>query len=271
MKKISFFLALLALFLTTPAHADIIPKDMKPIYLSAMIENMGEYPDFTFIEIETLGDEVRSASIIGPDGRIAKGYKFNKLHLLAIPKDEFPDSTKLDWQALLKNKTIPRYAGVLAAGQELVPRDSPLSGRTTHYKIIGIENAQIRMEMVNVKELRVEPGVSIGQFNRAFLFTVCIELIAMLLIIRLGYRSKTPGVARIGFTVLLAQTATLPVLWYIITQFALTGATVFLAAEAFAIIVECAIYKPLLRMTWTGAILASLLCNALSVLIGMWV
>lgn len=252
-------------------HADIVPKNMKSIYVSSIIENLGEYPDYTLVEIETLGDDVRGGSVIGPKGRIHKDYKLNSLHILAVPIDKFPDDSEPDWFALFVDTTIPRYEGIIEAGQKLVPRDSPLSGRTTYYRIVAIENGEIRMEKTDVKELMMEPSVTIGQFNRAFLFTFCIELITMLLLIRFGYRSKTPGAVRIGFVVLLGQTATLPVLWYLLAQFPLTGAVVFLMAEAFAVTVEGAIYKPLLRMPWTGAMLASLLCNALSALIGLWV
>lgn len=268
-----YFLCTLCLLIhiaAPQAQADIVPEDMKPIYLSAIIENLGEFHEYTFVEIETLGDDIRSGAIIGPDGRVSKGYKFNKLYLLAVPKEKLPKDGEPDWQALLDDKSIPRYNGTIEAGQELVPRTSPLSGRTTHYRITGI-NGEIQMKKGDAKELMVEPGIPIGQFNRAFMFTFCVELIAMLLLIRLGYRSRTPGAVRIGLTVLLGQTATLPILWYLMTQFALMGTAIFLAAEAFAIVVEGAIYKPLLKMTWTGAMLASLLCNAISVLVGLWV
>lgn len=271
MRYIPTCLCLLLLVMLCPAHADIIPKDMKPITLSAIIENTGEFPKYTFVEIETLGNTVRSGSIIGPDGRIAKGYKLNQLHLLAVPKDRLPAAAAPDWQALLDDTAIPRYEGMIEAGQELVPRDSLLSGKTTHYRITAIEGQSIHMEKVDTSELSIEPGVTLGQFNRAFLLTFCVEFIVILLLIRLGYRSKTPGAVRIGFSVLLAQTATLPLIWLLMTQFSLMGTAVFLAAEVFAIVVEGAIYKPLLRMTWTGAMLASMLCNAVSVLVGLWV
>ena len=253
------------------AYADIIPRDMKPIFVSAIIENGGEFPGYTLVEIETLGDEVRAGSVIGPDGRVSKGYKLNRLHILAVPKDAMHGEDAPDWRALMDDAAIPRYDGIIETGQKLVPRDSPLCGRITHYKITSIDNGAIRMEKTAVKELTVEPDVTIGQFNRAFMFTLCVEFVAMLLLIRFGYRSKPPGVVRIAFTVLLGQTATLPLLWYLMTQYALMGSVVFLVAEAVAVAVEGAIYKPLLRMTWAKAMFASLLCNALSVFMGQWV
>ena len=42
MKKILLAILLLWLSSASPAHADIIPKDMKSIFVSAFIENLAE-------------------------------------------------------------------------------------------------------------------------------------------------------------------------------------------------------------------------------------
>jgi len=271
MKNILVAFCLLWLTFVSPAHADIVPKDMKPIFISTAIENLADYPEYTFVQIQTLGHDVRSASVVGSDGEISKGYKLNKLHLLAVPVSRLKVGDDFDGQALLDDPTIARFDGKIKAGQELVSRTSLLGGKTITYSIKSIDGGIISMEKTGEEELMVEPGMTIGHFNRAFLLTLCIEIIVMFLLIRFAYRSKSQGAMRIVFSVLAGQTATLPLIWYLMTQFSLIGMTVFILVEVFAIVVEGAIYKPLLRLTWTKAMVASLLCNAASVLIGMWV
>jgi hypothetical protein len=270
MKNILTAFCLLWLLLVSPAHADIIPKDMKPIIVSAKIENLADFPEYTFVQIETL-HEVRSQIIIGSDGEITKGYKLNKLRLLAVPVSRLKVGDDFNGQALLNDPSIARFDGDIEVGQELVPRTSLESGKKVTYSIVSIDGGIISLKKMGEQEIMVEPGMTIGYFNRAFLLTLCVEVVVMFLLIRFGNRSKTPGAIRIGLSVLAGQTATLPLLWYLMTQFSLIGVTVFLLAEAFAVAVEGAIYKPLLRMTWTEAMFASLLCNAVSVFIGMWV
>jgi len=268
-----YLIALCALYLclVTPAAADIVPKDMKPVFISTVIENLADFPDYTFVQVQTLGDDIRSQGIIEPDGRVSKGYKFNRVHLLAVPASQLQAGGEFDGRALLDDPSIARFDGVIEAGQELVSRTSSMEGKKVYNRITSIEGGAIAMEKVRVQELMVEPGMTIGHFNRAFFITLCVEIIVMFLLIRFAYRSKTQGAIRIGFSVLVGQTATLPLLWYLMTQFSLIGMTVFILAEMFAVVVEGAIYKPLLRLTWTKAMIASLLCNAASVLIGMWV
>ena len=193
------------------------------------------------------------------------------MHLLAVPISRLQTGGEFDGQALLDDPSIARFDGKIEVGQELVLRSSPLSGKNIYYRITSIDGSVLAMEKVREQELMVEPDMTIGHFDRAFLVTLCVEIIVMFLLIRFGYRSKTSGAVRIGFSVLAGQTATLPILWYLMTQFSLIGMAVFLLAEAFAVIVEGAIYKPLLRMTWTKAMLASFLCNAASVFAGRWV
>lgn len=265
-------LFLLCACLAAPAHADIIPKDMKPIPVSATIENIGDFTEYTFVQIETLGTAVRSMAEIAPDGTIIKGYKLNQLHILAVPTANLTAGTLPDAATLLADLDIARFEGTVEVGQELVPRDSPISGKQMCYSITTISGGVIAMEESFAVTYTDAAGeMPMDLFVRAFLVTVCVELIVMLLIMRFGFRLTEPGTLRLTFSVIVAQMITLPLLWFLMTRFALSGPHYFLLAEAFAILVEGALYRPLLRLTWRQAMLASLLCNALSVLFGIGV
>ena len=56
------------LILTGPARGDIIPQDMTPIYVSTILTNMDTFPEYVFVQLKTMGDEIRQKQVIGPKG-----------------------------------------------------------------------------------------------------------------------------------------------------------------------------------------------------------
>lgn len=266
----AFLFTILALSLTISAHADIIPKDMKPIYVSAVLENMGDYPGYTFVQFETLGDEVRKAEVILPGRGVSKGYKLNRMEVLAVPK------TLVDQAGGIKNVDFVHGEGILRSGdiriesgQQLVPRLSSTAGKEVFYKIT-LGHGELELEKVGETVFKENPNHSpVNLFLYGFVVTLAVELIVFILMVRGIFRRREPGTVRAVAVVTVAQAATLPVLWFMITRYNLMGTAVMFGAESFAVVVECVIYRFFAKLTWRQAFFVALACNAASYVIGM--
>lgn len=270
MKRYVALIICLLLLIPTLVHADIIPKDMKPIYVSAYLDNLDEYPEYVFVKLETLGDAIRDVDIIKPGKGFDKGYKLNRMRLLAVPRGTYEavggDLSKLD---LLGDTVILRHDGTIESGQQLVPRPSSLAGMEVHYRV-SINQGQLSLEEADRREFKEHPNsVPINLMFYGFIVTFAVEFIVFLLLMRFVFRSREPKALRALLVVCGAQAATLPLLWFIINHYSLMGTVVMLAAESFAVGVEAVIYRFFARLTWQRALLASALCNVASYVVGM--
>lgn len=261
---------ILLFLVAVPASADIIPKDMKPIYASAILENMKDYPDYTFIKLETLGDQVRAADIIAPGRGVSKGYKLNRLEILAIPKAVIDKAGGVENIDLLSDETILRSGdAVIESGQQLVPRPSSMAGKEVYYTV-RLTNGKVELEKTGEKIFNEHPNTyPVNLFLYGFIVTLTVELIVFILMVRGIFRKREPGTLRSIVTVTVAQIATLPMLWFMITRYNLMGTAVMLGAESFAVAVECVIYRFFARLTWPQAFFAALVCNGASYIVGM--
>ena len=277
-----FPLLCLLLVLCSPfsARADIIPKEMKPIFLTTILENLGEYPQYVFIQLETLGRDIRNAKVLDGKGRIHKGYKFNHLEILAVPKELFASKVQagekpatveeLDVLNLLENPAIARTTQPIEAGQQLVPRTSEVAGKEIFYRILSVANGTVALEKTGEKIFTEQPNqYPVNLFLFAFASTFSVELVAFFMLLRLVFRYRTPGTLRALFSVVVAQTLTLPVLWFLIEHYNLMGSIVAIGAESLAVGVETLVYTWLAKLPWRMAFLISLTCNAASYIVGL--
>lgn len=266
----AFLFTILALSLTISAHADIIPKDMKPIYVSAVLKNMGDYPGYTFVQFETLGDEVRKAEVILPGRGVSKGYKLNRMEILAVPTALVNQAGGIENVDLMRGEGILRSGDIrIESGQQLVPRPSSTAGKDVFYKIT-LGHGKLELEKVGETVFKENPNhYPVNLFLYGFIVTLAVELIVFMVLLRLVFRTSDPGALRAVVVVIIAQVATLPLLWFMITRYDLMGTAVMLGAESFAVIVECAIYRFLAKLTWKHAFIAALLCNVASYVVGM--
>lgn len=257
-------------FLAAPAHGDIIPKDMKPIYVSAILTNMDTFPEYVFVQLETMGDEIRRKQVIGPRGSFMKGYKLNRLEILAVPRALFEKSGGLDALDLLHDPAIRRSVPQrIESGQELVSRPSSVAGKEVFYRI-AFTGTGLELEKTGEKEFRDHPNhYPVNLFPYAFIITFAVELLVFFILVKLVFPVREAKAARLFLSVLAAQVATLPLLWLIITRYNLMGTLVMLGAESFAVAVETAIYRFLARLTWQRAFIAALICNGASYVVGM--
>lgn len=102
-------------------------------------------------------------------------------------------------------------------------------------------------------------------FASAYVVTVAVETVLLFLLLRKRYPAL-----QIFANSLIANTLTLPFVWF---AFPALGLGWFLGtsiAELFAFLAEAAVYQRLFeRIGWRDAIIASLLCNAASLAIGL--
>lgn len=244
---------------------------MKSVHVSAYIENLDEYPDYVFMVVETLGDEVRRKEVVQPGQSISPGYKLNQVELFALPKETF------DAHGDTEEINPPDVAGSLRSGPlrvgrpELVSRTSPLTGRDDFYRVL-VAHDTVSLELVGQETFMEEDdGLSVSQFFPAFVITFAIELIVFILLVRIGFRLREPGTGRLVVAVLIAQAATLPLIWLGLHFFGLVGLAVMLGAEAFAIVTESVVYRIVVGFPWKRAILAAFVCNLMSWLAGFLV
>lgn len=100
---------LVLLVLTGNAKADIIRSGYKPIEINNYIKNIGDFPDYVFVSVSTLGGGGISGmcsplGIIESDGKIlGRGYKFCNTDVYAIEKDKF------DEELISEGKNIWKY------------------------------------------------------------------------------------------------------------------------------------------------------------------
>lgn len=270
MKRLCCLLALIFLALPAPSSADIIPEGMKPVPVFAVLDNAADYPNLVFIAVETRGDSIQRQQVVGPDGRIRKGYKLNRLILAAMPVPLFDQRGGLGSTDLLADPKVLRFDTPLEAGVRYEPATSNLAGQTVHYQVTTVSDGSLILEKARIEDHESGPGPFPWHlFQNAFLITLAVELLVFILLLRVVFRSRTPNSLRALTSVAAAQLATLPLLWFVITRYGLTGIGVTLAAEAFAVGVETVIYRFLAGLTWQRALAASLVCNGASWLLGV--
>ena len=269
MKRFLFAFFLCALYVASPCRADIIPKDMKAIFVRANLTNLAEFDGRVFVKLETLGAQIREKEVIGPDGKVEKGYKLNRLEILAVPKDLFDSAGGLDGLNLLGDPAIIRGDGeVLESGVQLVHRPSDLAGKDLYFKV-KIAGGRLVFEKTGETAYKEAPNYVPHLFFYAFAATFILEFFVFLILVKGVFRSSRPGWLRSLLCVFAAQIVSLPLLWFIITHYALMGTFVMLAAESFAVGVETLIYRYPGKLSWRRAFTASFACNLASYIIGL--
>jgi len=111
----------------------------------------------------------------------------------------------------------------------------------------------------------------IGEFGIALIFTIAIETITLLALIRLVLKVSAREIHadRIIGVGILASALTLPYVWFVIPNCIPSRFWFVVTAELFALIIETIIYRKLLEFRWFMALTLSLVCNVLSFCIGL--
>ena len=106
-------------------------------------------------------------------------------------------------------------------------------------------------------------------FLKSLTLTVFIETICLCLFFRFVVKSKNISIQRLITTGIIASFATLPYLWFILSNYIDQRVWYIITGESFAVIMETLIIGAILRVNLLKSFLSSLTCNMISFLIGL--
>ncbi len=110
-----------------------------------------------------------------------------------------------------------------------------------------------------------------SQFLFSLLLTIAIETAVLFALVRHFFkigRKKLPS-SLLLFAGIIASSATLPYVWFVLPAFAASHSAFVFAAEFFAIAAESAAYFFILKIDFNKALAISFACNAASFLLGV--
>lgn len=108
-------------------------------------------------------------------------------------------------------------------------------------------------------------------FLKALLLTISIETLVLYIIFRTIYRQTKISIVTILLTGIIASSATLPYLWFILPIIVKSRLLYHIIGESCAFIIESFIIWGFLKIKLTKSILVSAMCNLSSYLIGLFV
>ena len=99
--------------------------------------------------------------------------------------------------------------------------------------------------------------------------TVVLETIVLWLSLRVLIKKMAPSTNKIIFAGVLASSATFPYLWFVVPWFT-TGALYVPIGELIVTVAEAVILVWILNLTVRDGVLVSVLCNGVSLFLGVW-
>ncbi|MFH1211271.1 MAG: hypothetical protein V1645_05160 [archaeon] len=165
---------LMVALLVPMVYADAIEPGQRGIGINNMITNMGDYPDYVFIQVGQLGPSMCPMQVIGSDGVIPGGYKFCDFSVFAVERSEFDSSfvvdadnkfvslderarmsdPSIDVERELKDYLMSKGAVEVISGIETyktVPEESPEQDYTEYYTVdlSGVQEKPRNTEITN--------------------------------------------------------------------------------------------------------------------------
>ncbi|MDD4409528.1 MAG: hypothetical protein PHW52_02620 [Candidatus Pacebacteria bacterium] len=113
------------------------------------------------------------------------------------------------------------------------------------------------------------------EYEEAFLFslflTVLTETPVVFLIMRYLYKDKVIKTSKVVAVSFLASALTLPYLWFVLPRFIPDWNIYFILGESLVIVIESLVYFHLFRLKPLNAFILSLLANAVSMSLGLFI
>jgi hypothetical protein len=106
-------------------------------------------------------------------------------------------------------------------------------------------------------------------FLKALLLTISIETLILYIIFRTIYRQTKISLEMILLTGIIASSATLPYIWFILPIIVKSRLLYQIIGESFALFIESFIIWGFLKIKFSKSILVSAICNLSSYLIGL--
>jgi len=120
-----------------------------------------------------------------------------------------------------------------------------------------------------------EQGIELASVDRlvkfwiAWILTILIEILVLFAIVKLFFKKDKISNLRILLVGILASTITLPLLRFVVPLFIVDGVEYTVVWELLVTLIEVFIIKYWLKISWWKAILASVVCNLCSYLLGL--
>lgn len=106
-------------------------------------------------------------------------------------------------------------------------------------------------------------------FLLALVMTWVIEISVLIVLVRFAFRNKSLPLVRIIFTGALCTALTLPYLWFVLPRF-VDAAYYPVTGEILVVIIETVILQTVPGLDWKRAGISSLLMNAASFVLGLF-
>ncbi len=106
-------------------------------------------------------------------------------------------------------------------------------------------------------------------FLQALAFTVAIETIVLIVLIKTAFNKEKQPLYQLILAGIVASTATLPYVWFILPAFIHARILYIICAETWALIAETFIINGILRIKLLQSLAISFICNLISFSIGL--
>lgn len=295
MKKL--LLVIPFLFLFQFSYGDMVAPNTHYVQQCVKIINIDDFPDYAIFACTT-GPTQKGVEyyLIKPKDCIEKGYKFNRLYIMAGKRSyfEYRPMGPIDW---LNNRNIIESSISIDSGGGNISNDSAISSIEEYYEIVEITNTnfviykckeliryndgtplkitkfpfpEVRRKPKHVPEvIEIYPSTEIFNFFKALLFTIFIETLILFLLFKTRYKSLQIQNALLLVTGIIVSFATLPYVWFVFPAFLPSRVPYIAVSECFAILAESFLIYKLLKIDYKKAFLVSLICNIISFSIGL--
>ena len=98
--------------------------------------------------------------------------------------------------------------------------------------------------------------------------TLAIEVPVLFLLLRFVYKNKKLDLKKIIFIGMMASALTLPYLWFVLSPYILSNYYVYIG-EIVVVLLEALVYNQFLDLKFGKSLFVSVVCNAVSFLIGL--
>ncbi|WP_053004307.1 hypothetical protein [Flavobacterium sp. ABG] len=297
MRRIFFLLPFLLLFQTS--YCDIVPENSHFVQKCVKITNIKDFPNFSIVACtQRPMERIVESYILNPNDCIEKGYKFNRLYIMATRRSYLESRPKgsIDW---LNDRNIIESSISIDSGGGNVSNDNPMSSVEEYYEIVEITNTnfviykckeliryndgrpitlkkypfpEVRRKPKNHKTNEIPeiyPHTEIFNFLKVLLLTVFIETILLFLLFKTKYKTLQIENKLLLLTGVTTSFLTLPYVWFVFPAFIQSRIPYILYSECFAIVIESVLIYKLLKIEYKKALLVSILCNGISFLIGL--
>lgn len=257
-----FIISITTILLVWASFADVVEPNQHYVNKCVKFQNVDIDNYRVIVDIETVMDDWE---VYEPHAEqcLTQHYHFweTKQYLL----DKSIDITEITKENI-QDKAIQIWN--LEVNWYYVDDLNPLERETITYKIVNNWDEYI-LEVADNEQGIAIPENRINKFFIAWILTILIETIILFLIAKLFRKKEKIHNLRLLLVWILASTITLPLLRFVLPLFIVDGVEYTVIWEILATLIEIFIIKYWLKVSRWKAILASIVCNLLSYILGI--